>query len=269
MPTCDRWKSVKDGRGESRQSDRRRQIEALRRVLTQVNNSWRSKQAQLTSPVWRRPRGAGNGSPGEKKCISHPVGTQSLFWSMPCLVSLRLYDYSNCGCCCGAEGMLGWRDGTFGLASAQYVCARPPYVRALVHTRTFRRCMGGVALGGLPHWGGRIMILKNNLLRCICSPGISLFIVCFFVWPELFQELCSYIYIFSPKSSISRISICIPDVRKMCASTHKAISCAINAQSHSYRIWACPLFNPGLDWWGLSCLTWLSVGSVKLDLLSD
>lgn len=61
MEIGERWEG-----GESRQSDRRRQIEALRRVLTEVNNSWRSKQAQLTSPVWRRPRGAGNGSPGGK-----------------------------------------------------------------------------------------------------------------------------------------------------------------------------------------------------------
>lgn len=144
MPTCDRWKSVKDGRGKSGQSDRRRQIEALRRVLTQVNNSWRSKQARLTSPAWQRPRGTGNESPGKNRIPPRGNAKFVLINAMPCQPQvIRLFKLQQLRSR-GDARLARWH---VSLGTGPYVCARPPYVRALVHRRTFRRgtesCPGG------------------------------------------------------------------------------------------------------------------------------
>lgn len=89
------------------------------------------------------------------------------------------------------------------LGAGPYVCARPPHVRTLVHRRTFRCCAQGCPWRFAP-LGGRIMILKNNLLRCICSPGISLFVCLFDLsFPRaLFIYIDIYIFFFSPKSKM-------------------------------------------------------------------
>lgn len=139
--------------------------------------------------------------PGEKSHLP-PCGNAKLVLinAMPCQPQvIRLFKLQQLRS--GGHARLArWH---VSLGAGPYVCARPPYGRALVHRRTFRCCAQGCPWRFAP-LGGRIMILKNNLLRCICSPGISLFVSLF----DLSFSKSSVIYIYiiyiflSPKSKM-------------------------------------------------------------------